>query len=78
MRFYTEGQWAGRANYQCEMCAYSTLRKDRMEAHIDGRHPGGYTVALAPAESETTTHDQPLPPSGDLAEEDDTEEVSDE
>lgn len=33
-RAYRVGSWAGRENYECELCSYSTLNESAMIKHV--------------------------------------------
>lgn len=39
-RMYVEGNWAGKVNYECKLCPYSTLEKDNILYHIVTNHSG--------------------------------------
>lgn len=44
---WRKGTWAGKDNYRCNLCPFSTLDHDWMKKHARERHPLPSEVAAA-------------------------------
>jgi len=60
---YTEGQWCGKALYQCLVCGYTTLHHGKLTAHLTTLHHVAAlpTAAVVPPVSDAPAAQEDLP-----------------